>query len=223
MSYEVKITEISSFINPDEVEKYYTQADDELNPLSVATKELNNSKKIVVEGDVGNRKGEVFNGNIVVGRRWDKPDEEKGSSLGGSKQWSTEVHLMDDGADVACVAASSEDFESRVDDSLERLEGIQDRLGLIAHSHYNPKMENMVLSGEKPRETGGGHDGSLAPFNPKKALGLGGPSIFRNRDRNKILPIPVSSPDKSQASGAPISVMKFQLKLSGYHKFRVLS
>lgn len=135
-------------------------------------------------------KGET-NGYKWVGMRRDRPDVEKGGREGGSKQECAGVHLL---CDVACNGESSENSESWVGDSMEGLENTEDGLGLIAHNFLSSDL------GSNGKENGNEESRPFALFNPKKALGLCRPSLFRAKGRNKIN-LASSCPDITHSSG----------------------
>ncbi|KAI8566645.1 hypothetical protein RHMOL_Rhmol02G0057700 [Rhododendron molle] len=164
--YDVKVSEICSFSNPDTVE-----ASDPLDLVKTGV-----SKASVDMAMEANSRG--YKEEDVV-RVWDprgEPTRKMGAvvgcdslagkdGLGGSKHDNVAMHLM---PVTASPIAESENFESRVEDSVEFGEGQEDILGQSAQSKVLVQKEHLAQVGFLNLEGG---DGLSGPVVDKRGLG----------------------------------------------------
>ncbi|KAI8528317.1 hypothetical protein RHMOL_Rhmol12G0140800 [Rhododendron molle] len=174
-SYDVKISETSSFVNPEDVEALFSQAKIHgggNGELVGKPRHSGFSREKGEDDDVAII--EVPNKASVVGDGWDPTSGKVDGGGGGSKHGVAGEHLMLDGA---CSPDSSKAFESRVEDTVETPEKGEADLGLMAHSNLLSKEAYLAQEGVVDLECDDGpHDNIYS----EKAVGdllVGGPAF----------------------------------------------
>lgn len=172
VTYDVLISEVSSFVNPDEVEAGYSQAMKNgfgpkipVKPVwkVVSSKEKEDDDDV---DDVEMIKEKATNSKLVVGERCDFSAGKAGKEAVGSKHEIAGKHLM---PEKECSLASCGDFESRVEDSVEsRLEGEVD-LGLMAQ---NTLITKEICLAQEGSIVNSSNEGVIGLGHGEKELGL---------------------------------------------------
>lgn len=161
--YEVQVSEYSSFVNPDGVEAFLPQSKvkgtsdkaEEEPAMEVTTR-----KEKVADDEVERNLEGGSSRERMSGMGWDCS-----AGIGGSKQENGGGHLM---LGSAKSNASSEDFESRVEDSVELDHGVETRLGLLAQNNLENQDSYLAQEGTIDLDRG---DGLGGPGSDPKILG----------------------------------------------------
>lgn len=142
--YDVKVTESSSFINPEEVScSQFVSTRVEEKALGDAVMKNQPRKEKAVDDDVGRFPAGELNRWKMTDVGWDNVAGKVGSERGGSKHESAGVHLMPvNPRSHACL----DDFESRVEDSVDI--NVEDSVGLEVKDLL--ELENGSLHGLGP-------------------------------------------------------------------------